>query len=192
MRVFVAGASGAIGTPLVRQLVAAGHVVAGMTRTPEKAPVVESLGALPVVCDAYDAEALRAAMAAFVPEVVVNELTDLPDDLSRIVPEANARMRREGNANLIASANGARYLAQSVAWELAAGVAADAVRELERATLEANGVVLRYGMFYGDGTYYPASSDLPPPPRIHIEEAARRTVEALTAASGVIVIAETP
>ena len=89
---------------------------------------------------------------------------------------------------MIAAANGARYLAQSVAWELP-GPGGDAVRELERATLEVGGVVLRYGRFYGPGTYSEGAK-LPPPPRIHVNEAARRTVESLGAPSGVIVVAE--
>jgi uncharacterized protein YbjT (DUF2867 family) len=189
MRVFVAGATGVIGVPLVRQLVAAGHTVAGMTRTPAKSGLLESLGAAAVVCDAYDADAVADAMASFAPDVVINELTDLADDFEKIDPEANARIRREGNANLIAAADGARYLAQSVAWELS-GTGGDAVRELEQTTLAAGGVVLRYGMFYGPGTYS-EGSEPPLPPRIHVEEAARRTIEALDAPSGVIVLTET-
>jgi uncharacterized protein YbjT (DUF2867 family) len=188
MRVFVAGATGVIGVPLVQQLIAEGHTVAGMTRTPAKAASLSELGAGPVVCDAYDADALADAVASFAPDVVINELTDLPDDITQIGPEANTRIRTEGNANLIAAANGARYLAQSIAWELP-GLRGDAVRELERATLEVGGVVLRYGSFYGPGTYSDGA-ELPPPPRIHVEEAARRTIESLDAPSGVIVVAE--
>jgi uncharacterized protein YbjT (DUF2867 family) len=189
MRVFVAGASGVVGVPLVQQLVAVGHVVAGMTRTPAKAKLLESLGVLPIVCDAYDRAALAEAVHSFAPDVVINELTDLPDDFAEFDAEANARIRRQGNANLIAAANGARYLAQSVAWELT-GVGSAAVRELERTTLEAGGVVLRYGVFYGPGTYSDGA-ERPPPPRIHVEEAARRTVEALHAPSGVVEVVET-
>jgi nucleoside-diphosphate-sugar epimerase len=79
LRVFVAGASGVIGVRLVPQLVVAGHEVAGMTRSPAKVELLRGLGAEPVVCDAFDAHALREAVGAFQPEAVVNELTDLPD-----------------------------------------------------------------------------------------------------------------
>src|SRR5262252_8157059 len=119
MRFFVAGASGVIGIRLVPLLVAAGHEVAGMTRSPEKAERLQALGAQPVVCDAYDADALREAVVAFAPDVVVNELTDLPD-VQAATNEANARMRREGAANLLAAAHAAgatRFVAQSVAWK---------------------------------------------------------------------------
>jgi uncharacterized protein YbjT (DUF2867 family) len=187
MRVFVAGATGVIGARLVPLLVAAGHEVAGMTRTPTKVELLRSLGAEPVVCDVYDAAALRQAVATFAPDVVVNELTDLPDDMAQIDAAANARMRVEGHRNLLNAAGAARMVAQSVAWQLEGG-GLGAVEELERSTLTAGGVVLRYGRFYGPGTY--SESELPPPPRVHIDDAARRTVDALDAASGVIVIAD--
>ena len=82
LRVFVAGASGVIGVRLVPQLVVAGHEVAGMTRSPAKVELLRGLGAEPVVCDAFDAHALREAVGGFQPEAVVNELTDLPDQLA--------------------------------------------------------------------------------------------------------------
>ncbi|HZT15568.1 MAG TPA: NAD-dependent epimerase/dehydratase family protein [Gaiellaceae bacterium] len=188
MRVFVAGATGAVGVPLVRLLVSAGHTVAGMTRSPEGARTLAEVGAEPVVCDAYDGEGVRKAVEAFAPDVVVNELTDLPDREEEIDSARNARMRVEGNANLLAAAQGARYLAQSVAWETE-GETRRGVEELERSTLAAGGVVLRYGFFYGPGTYH-EGGDLPPEPRVHVEEAARRTVEALDAPSGVVVIVD--
>ena len=189
MRVFVAGASGVIGRPLVRLLVAAGHDVAGMTRSSAKASLLRELGAAPVVCDAYDAEGVRKAVEAFAPEVVIDELTDLPEEIERIDAAANARMRVEGHGNLLHAAGGARMLAQSVAWETE-GETRRGVEELERTTLAAGGVVLRYGYFYGPGTYSEARGELPPEPRVHVEEAARRTVEALDAPSGVIVITD--
>jgi nucleoside-diphosphate-sugar epimerase len=123
MRVFLAGASGVIGLRLVPLLVAAGHEVAGMTRSPEKVEALRDLGAEPVVCNVFDAEALRAVVVAFQPEVVLNELTDLPDKLAAR-NEANARMRREGTRNLLAAAEAAgasRFIAQSVAWQLSGG-----------------------------------------------------------------------
>jgi len=186
MRVFLAGATGVIGVRLVPLLVAAGHEVAGLTRSPEKAESLRALGAEPIVCDVFDADALRAAVVEFRPDIVLHELTDLPDDPSQIGDgAANARIRREGTRNLLAAARAAgarRFLAQSVAWELE-GEGAEAKAELERTVLAAGGVVLRYGRFYGPGTYHP--DDLAPPPRIHVDEAARRTAELLDAPSGV-------
>jgi len=191
-RIFVAGASGVIGSRLVPLLVKAGHAVAGMTRSSAKAQALRALGATPIVCDVYDLAALQAAVAGYGPDTVVHQLTDLPDDAG-LVPvhaEANNHIRREGTANLIAAARAAgtrHLLAQSVAWQLPSAGAA-AVEELERAVLAAGGVVLRYGRFYGPGTYHDGS--LPPPPRIHVEEAARRTVAALDALSGVLVVTD--
>lgn len=192
MRIFVAGASGVIGSKLVPLLVAAGHSVAGMTRSAARVPALRELGATPVLCDVYDAPALRAAVVGFAPEAVIDQLTDLPDDpaLVRARAEANNRMRREGTANLVAAAGAAgarRILAQSVAWDLP-GQGAAAVEALERTVLGAGGVVLRYGRFYGPGTYH--DGVLPPPPRIHVGDAARRTVAALAAPSGVILVVD--
>jgi len=189
VRVFVAGASGVIGVRLVPLLVAAGHEVAAMTRTPSKLERLRNLGAEAVLCDVYDAGALRRAVVAFQPEVVVNELTDLPDEQAA-TNEANARMRREGMRNLLAAAGGAhaaRFLAQSVAWQLS-GDGGAAVAELERLTLSAGGVVLRYGRLYGPGTYY--EHEQPEPPRIQVDRAARRTVPALDAPSGIIEVTD--
>ena len=192
MRIFVAGATGAIGVPLVRLLVAGGHEVAGMTRSDGKAGMLRELGAEPVVCDVYDAAALAEAVAAFRPGVVIHELTDLPDDISelRAAAGANGRIRREGTRNLLSAARAAgasRFLAQSVAWPLS-GEGAVAVEEHERAVLDFGGVVLRYGRFYGPGTYHP--DDVAPSPAVHVDEAARRTVELLDAPSGVVTIAD--
>jgi nucleoside-diphosphate-sugar epimerase len=192
VRIFVAGASGVIGSRLVPLLVAAGHEVAGMTRTPSKATMLRDLGADPVVCDAFEAATLRTAVVAFAPDVVIHELTDLPDD-EGLLPSngaANARIRREGTRNLLAAARAAkagRFLAESVAFELS-GDGGAAVRELERMVLDAGGVVLRYGRLYGPGTYH--ESALPEPPRVHVDEAARRTVESLDAPTGVVTIIE--
>ncbi len=192
MRVFLAGASGVIGVRLVPLLVAGGHHVAGMTRSPGKAERLRALGAQPVVCDVYDAAALREVMGAFGPDVVLDQLTDLPDDPARILEmaSANSRIRRDGTRNLLAAASAsgaARFVAQSVAWELP-GDGGAAIEELERAVLDARGVVIRYGRFYGPGTYYPWEPA--PAPRVHVDEAARRTLPALTSPSGVLVVAE--
>jgi nucleoside-diphosphate-sugar epimerase len=192
MRVFLAGATGVLGVRLVPRLINAGHEVAGMTRTPAKSDVLAELGAVPVVCDVFDLDALCDAVTAFAPELVLHELTDLPDDQARIreVGSANARMRRVGTRNLLTAMRAAgteRIVAQSVAWELP-GDSGAAVAELERVVLDASGVVLRYGQFHGPGTYF--EDDLPDPPRIHVDEAATRTVAALDAPSGVYVLTE--
>jgi nucleoside-diphosphate-sugar epimerase len=176
MRVFLAGATGVIGVRLVPLLLAAGHDVAGMTRSQPE--VVERLGALPVVCDVYDLERLRTAVREFAPDLVLHELTDLPDDRDRLEAslERNARIRTEGTRNLLDAARGVKMVAQSIAFPPGAP-------EHERMVLDAGGVILRYGIFYGPGTY---GGDSPPEdvPRIHVDEAARRTVEALDAPAG--------
>lgn len=192
MRVFVAGASGVIGLRLVPLLVAAGHGVAGMTRSQTKVELLEAVGAEPVVCDVFDLEALCAAVVSFRPEIVVHELTDLPDDRGRIAElgAANSRMRREGTRNLLAAAKAAevrRFVAQSVAWQIP-GDGGAAVEEHERSVLDAGGVVVRYGQFYGPGTYF--ESEPPPPPRVHVDDAARRTLVALDGPGGVITVTE--
>jgi nucleoside-diphosphate-sugar epimerase len=160
-----------------------------MTRSPAKVALLRGLGAEPVVRDAFDAASLREAVVAFQPEAVVNELTDLPDEPAA-TSKANARMRREGTRNLLAAAEAARasrFVAQSIAWQLP-GDAGAAVAELERLVLEADGVVLRYGRLYGPGTYYEAEK--PEPPRVHVDEAARRTVPALCAPSGILEVTD--
>jgi len=193
MRIFVAGATGVIGVRVVPLLVDAGHEVAGMTRSPEKADALRALGAEPVVCDVFDADAVSAAVVSFAPMAIIHELTDLPDDERRVAEQAaaNIRIRREGTRNLLAAAEAAgsvsRFLAQSVAWQ-SPGERGAAVEELERAVLGWGGVVLRYGRLYGPGTYY--ERDEPEPPRIHADEAARRTVAALDAPSGVLELVE--
>jgi uncharacterized protein YbjT (DUF2867 family) len=189
MRVFVAGATGAVGRPLVRILVESRHTVAAMTRDPAKAPELVELGAEPVVCDAYDACGVHEAVRVFAPDVVVNELTDMPRRREDIDATVNVRMRTEGHRNLLdaAAASAARYVVQSVAFPLH-GAAREAIEELERTTLEAGGVVLRYGTFWGPGTY--GGDEVPPAPHVHVEEAARRTAGALDAPSGVLVVTD--
>jgi nucleoside-diphosphate-sugar epimerase len=183
MRVFVAGASGAIGRPLVPALLAGGHEVTGMTRRPERADEIKAVGADAVVCDVFDAEALNAAVAAAKPEVVVHQLTALPAELDprrKGIYDANNRIRREGTRNLVAAATAAgarRFVAQSVCFLYAPGDSAvksetdpvmsglggefgaslEATLDCERQSLGADGMdglVLRYGFFYGPGTTY--------------------------------------
>ena len=122
---------------------------------------------------------------------MLNELTDLPDDAAQISERAdlNARIRTEGTRNLIEAARRSgspKILAQSVAWRLPDGPDALAVAELERSVLAEGGVVLRYGQFYGPGTY----NEQQPPvePRVHIDRAADRTAEVLGEPTGVVII----
>jgi nucleoside-diphosphate-sugar epimerase len=178
VKVFVAGASGAIGRPLVRRLREVGHEVVGMTRSEERAAALRAQGADAVVADALDAEAVQAAVTAARPDAVVNELTDLarpldPRKYAEWLAGTN-RLRRDGTRNLAeaARASGAtHFVSQSVAFAysfepgtkteddallgLEAGEMVAAVAELERLTLAApGGIVLRYGFFYGPGTGY--------------------------------------
>lgn len=192
-RVYLAGASGVIGSRLVPLLLDAGYTVGAMTRSSAKAARLASLGAEPIVCDVFDRGALTTAVRSFSPDLVLHELTDLPDAVEDL-PKArllNARIRVEGTRNLIDAMNGLdepKIVAQSIAWTPDPGPGADAVNSLERAVLAANGVVLRYGAFYGPGTYY--EGELPAAPRVHIDTAAARTVAALDARSGILTVVD--
>ncbi len=193
MRIFLAGASGVIGQRLIPRLVQAGHIVGGMTRSSGKAELLSQLGAQPIVCDVFDRDALIRAVRDFKPDVILSELTDLPDDVTKIgeYSELNARIRTEGNQNLIEAARQSgspKILAQTVAWKLPDGPDARAVAELERSVLAEGGVVLSYGQFYGPGTYN--EKQLPPEPRVQIDRAAELTVEALGEPSGVVRIVD--
>jgi uncharacterized protein YbjT (DUF2867 family) len=193
VRVFLAGASGAIGQRLIPRLVQDGHVVGGMTRSPGKIESLARLGAEPILCDVFDRDAVIQAVRDFHPDVILNELTDLPDEVEKIGEhtELNARIRTEGNQNLIEAARQSgspKILAQTVAWQLPDGPGALAVAELERSVLAEGGVVLSYGQFYGPGTYY--EQQIPAEPRVQIDRAAERTVELLGAPSGVVVITD--
>lgn len=181
-----------IGRQLVPLLCQAGHQVGGTTRSAERAEAVAELGAQPIVCDVYDAPGLSRAVQDFRPEMVMHQLTDLPDDIKRLplYVRRNNRIRTEGTRNLVGAAREAgasRLLAQSIAFS--APGAGKAVAEHERMVLEFGGVVLRYGLLYGPGTF---GGDRRPPigPRIHVAEAARRTVELLDADSGVYDVVE--
>jgi 2-alkyl-3-oxoalkanoate reductase len=184
VKVFVAGASGAIGQRLVPKLVEAGHSVTGMTRTPRKAEAIEAAGARPAVADALDRAAVSEVVAAAEPQVVVHQLTSLaslsgnPRRFDREFAPTN-RLRTEGTENLLGAARAAgarRFVAQSFAGWLYArqGGAVKteedpletkppvggletvaAIRYLEHSVTRAEGVegvVLRYGGFYGPGT----------------------------------------
>jgi 2-alkyl-3-oxoalkanoate reductase len=183
VKVFVAGASGAIGRPLMPRLLAAGHEVTGSTRSPERADAIRALGAEAVTIDVFDAGALGAVMAEAAPDVVVHELTALPERFEprkKDIYDATNRVRHEGTPNLIEAARAAgarRFVCQSIAFGYAPrpggpheegdplfregpqpfGKAMLIVEDMERTVLEAgglDGLVLRYGWFYGPGTYY--------------------------------------
>jgi nucleoside-diphosphate-sugar epimerase len=222
VRVFVAGATGAIGRPLVRQLVEAGHEVTGMTRSGSKSEALRGAGATAVVADAMDAAAVERAVAEARPEAVVHQLTDLPQDFSmRYSYGATSELRTTGTRNLLAGARAAgarRFVAQSVAFIYAPeggmvkdeeaptmhglkGQFAEAIGstlEMERMVVEADGLeglALRYGFFYGPGTWYARGTKMADAvlkrrfpivgegggtfPFIHVEDAAAATMAAL-------------
>jgi len=223
MKIFVAGATGAIGRPLLNQLLARGHDVIALTRSPERAQSLVAEGIEPEIADVFDADSVKAAIARAQPEVVIEQLTALPRTYSRESMSAaaplNTRIRLEGGANVLAAAQAAgvrRYLRQSVAFwgipgagladeetplslDASPAVAADArlVTEIERRLLETSnleGIALRYGFFYGPGTWFNPDGDVAQQVRqqqfpivgngegvwswLHIEDAAIATVAA--------------
>jgi len=194
VRIFLAGATGVIGIRLVPLLTGAGHLVAAMTRSPDKTRRLAELGAEPVVCDVFDTAALRRAVAAFRPDLVMHQLTDLPDDASQIrsYGDRNDRMRTEGTRNLLAAAaagaGAGRFIAQSISWDIPVPERRAATAEHERLVIDAGGVVIRYGQLYGPGTFYEAEP--PQPPRIHVDDAARLTLPALDAPPGVTIVVD--
>ena len=207
MRVFVAGATGVIGKRLVPRLLEAGHQVTGMTRSPERRASLEALGVECSVCDALSAEELRDAVRNARPDVVIHQLTSLPKAIDpRKIGEqlaANDILRTRGTQNLIRAAVLAgvgRVVAQSIAfaYEPVGGLVKTeedplwldapepyrrtvrAVAELERevtGTKEIEGIVLRYGYFYGPGTSYTPGEA--PDLKVSIEGAARATALAV-------------
>jgi nucleoside-diphosphate-sugar epimerase len=168
----------------VPALLAAGHTVTGTTRLSERAGALADAGATPVIVDVLGRAALTRAVAEAQPDVVVNQLTDLPEAPSprgmKAAYAANNRARGEGGRNLLEATREAgvdRYVTQSVAffcrptgepglrdeetplWTDAPGMIGKAVRvveQTEREALEVGGVVLRYGFFGGPGTWYEA------------------------------------
>jgi nucleoside-diphosphate-sugar epimerase len=189
--VFLAGATGVLGIRILPLLVSEGHVVAGMTRSPGKSSDLEALGAESVVCDVFDGPALIAAVSTFSPDALMHQVTDLPDHIEKLPEFAarNDRVRTEGTRNLLAAARAAgveRFVAQSIAWRPPGR--GDIVDEHEQVVLEFGGVVARYGQLYGPGTFYEA--DLPPPPRIQVDAAARATPRLLSVPPGIVVLTE--
>jgi nucleoside-diphosphate-sugar epimerase len=215
VRIFLAGASGAIGrrlTPLLRE---AGHDVTGMTRTPATARELEAAGLHPVVVDVFDAAALKRIVLEARPEVVIHQLTDLPRILDETQLAAsyprNARIRTEGTRNLVAAAQAAsarRFIVQSIAFGYAPGAephaetdslnladgprvvtvrgAADMEEQALASGMEA--IVLRHGLLYGPGTWSEGPSRRPP---LHVDAAAHAALLAVThGKSGIYNIAD--
>jgi nucleoside-diphosphate-sugar epimerase len=222
MRIFVAGATGAIGRPLIAQLLAKGHDVVALTRSLEKVRTLAT-DVEPAIADVFDGDAVKAAVIQAQPDVVIEQLTAYPKTYTRESMSAaaalNKRIRLEGGANVLAAAQAAgakRYLRQSIAFwgvpglgladeetplalDASPAVAADAhiVTELERRLLETpnlEGIALRYGFFYGPGTWFAPDGDVANQVRqqqfsiigtgagvwswLHIEDAAAATVAA--------------
>lgn len=216
-RIFLAGATGAIGRPLACLLIGEGYEVFGTTRSREKAAALAAAAVVPVVVDVFDASALAAEMDAIRPGTVIHQLTDLPPGLHPgRLEEAlvrNARVRSEGTRHLVAAALAAgarRLVAQSIAWAYAPGplphaedapldsgatgtraVTVEGVAALERLTLGSpplEGIVLRYGRLYGPGTGRDAPAGEAP---VHVDAAAHAALLAIgCAALGAFNIAE--
>jgi nucleoside-diphosphate-sugar epimerase len=229
MRILIAGATGAIGRPLVCRLNENRHAVFAVARSPQSSRSLAELGAEPVTDDALDAASVKAAVARVRPDAVINELTSLPRHYTaaemKAAAERDYRVRIEGNANLLAALQNAgvrRYLLQSsgfwyapgtgfadegerFAFDASPAVAAGARRyaELEAAasgTLGIEFVSLRYGFFYGPGTWYIREGDMGEQVRqqqvpvigdgegvwswVHINDAAAATAAALECAPG--------
>jgi nucleoside-diphosphate-sugar epimerase len=179
MRVFVAGATGAVGRPLVPMLVEKGHEVLGLARSAGAAEEIAGLAGTPVTADALDREAVVAAIARVRPEAVVHQLTAIPSPLDPKHIDAEFRLtnrlRTEGTRNLLdgwRAAGGRLFVAQSIAFaydpegrglrteddplwrrppRTFAGIL-EAIRDLESRVTAAGGAVLRYGHLYGPGT----------------------------------------
>ncbi|WP_281718796.1 NAD-dependent epimerase/dehydratase family protein [Pandoraea apista] len=229
MKIFVAGATGAIGLPLVRALCAAGHEVTGMTRGSAGVERLLELGAKPCFADAFDFDAVRMAIETAAPDVVIDQLTWLPAspaDIIKAMPN-DTRLHREGGANLLKAATELgvrRYIMQSRGFylEARAGMLADETAEMrvhapgevgasarafdayEKAVVRStalDGVVLRYGFFYGPGTWYRPDGAVADQTRkgeatiigkgnavwsfVHIDDALAATTAALTSEPGV-------
>jgi nucleoside-diphosphate-sugar epimerase len=216
--IFVAGATGAIGSRLVPLLAARGHKVYGLTRRQSRADALRGMGAIPVVADVYDRGRLSEAVLAARPEIVIHQLTDLPPGLDPALMDEwlgrNARIREEGTANLVAAALGggaSLMVAQSIAWAYAEGplpykeeapldihaygkrgFTVRGVQALEDAVLRTpgiTGIVLRFGQLYGPGTGSDSAEGKGMP--LHVDGAARATLHAMDdGRAGVYNIAE--
>jgi nucleoside-diphosphate-sugar epimerase len=208
MRVFLAGAGGVVGKRLVPLLLRAGHSVIGSTRKEDRAAVLAAQGIEPAIVDFMDAAASAAAVAAARPDVVIHQLTDLPQSLDAVPRDEmlrrNADLRIVGTENLVratVAAGVGRMIAQSVAFAYAPGPTPHREEDpidpesrgivlLERFVLGTpglDGTVLRYGYFHGPGTWYSAAERTP---AVHVDAAAHAALLALDAAPGVYNLAE--
>jgi nucleoside-diphosphate-sugar epimerase len=215
-RIFLAGATGAIGRRMLPLLREAGYEVTGITRVASKAEELRAAGITPAIVDVFDAAALGSAMLAARPDVVIHQLTDLPPGLkAELMAEGllrNARVRIEGTRNLVEAALRAgarRFIAQSIAFVYAPGrephdesdplnsaaeepwrSTMEGVVTLERLTTSSagfDGLVLRYGMFYGPGTGFETVGK----PAVHVDAAAQAAMLAIVrGAPGIYNIAE--
>jgi nucleoside-diphosphate-sugar epimerase len=206
MKIFLAGATGAIGKRLSPLLLCAGHAVSGTTRSATKSESLRAIGVEPIVVDVFDAPALTAAVRRVAPDLVIHQLTDLPFglDAARMAAsgtQRNARMRTEGTKHLIDAALAAgvrRVIAQSIAWLYASGltphseddpldlhadgaraITTNGVAALERLVLSSApiaGIVLRYGHLYGPDTGFECPGD---PPTVHVDAAASAALLAI-------------
>jgi len=204
IKIMVAGAGGVVGWRLCPLLVRDGYEVVGTTRSTERAAALERAGVRAVIVDAYDRRALVEAVAAARPAVVIHQLTDLsggfaPEQMSETLTR-NARLRTEATPNLVHAARQAgvrRLIAQSIVWTYAPGrephvetdpldlgaeglrgVTVQGAAALEAAVLGAapmDGIVLRYGWFYGPG----ASAKPAGTPGLHVDAAAQAAVLAI-------------
>jgi nucleoside-diphosphate-sugar epimerase len=180
MRIFLAGATGAVGQSLVPLLIDAGHQVTGMTRSEAKAERLRAAGADVAIADGLDRDAVVAAVVAARPDAIVHQLTGLsgPTNLRNFDKTfaLTNRLRTEGTDNLLAGAQAAgvrRFVAQSYAgWPYERSgppvkteddpldpdpvpsmrTSHAAIRHVEEAAVRAGGIALRYGGFYGPGT----------------------------------------
>lgn len=229
MRILIAGASGAIGRLLVHRLRANRHEVFAVTRSPDSGSALKENGAEPLIADALDAAAVKAAVGRIRPDAVINELTSLPRHYTpaemKTAAERDRQVRVEGNINLLAALRDSgvrRYLLQSSAYWYAPGpgLADESVPFIFRASprveasariyseLEARAsatpglefVALRYGFFYGPGTWYTREGDMGDQVRqqqvpiigegqgvysfVHIDDAAAATAAALECPPG--------
>jgi nucleoside-diphosphate-sugar epimerase len=204
MRIFLAGASGAIGRRLVPLLLRAGHAVTGTTRSAENAKLLEGAGATPAVLDVFDAPAIADAVRSARPDVVIHQLTDLPREFDQAQIAAsyskNARIRTEGTRNLVAAAQAAsvrRFIVQSIAFAYAEGgephpetdplnltdpvraVTVKGAADMEQQVLgcpDIGPIVLRYGLLYGPGTWTEMPSRRP---ALHVDAAAHAALLAV-------------
>jgi nucleoside-diphosphate-sugar epimerase len=205
MRVFLAGASGAIGRRLVPLLLRAGHEVTGTTRFVEKAKELQSAGIRPAILDVFDRQAVIDAMRAAHAQIIIHQLTDLPHqfDETRLLASyaRNALIRTEGTRNLLAAARAAsvrRFIVQSIAFAYPPGgephcetdplnlddptraVTVKGAADMELQVLgeqAIEGIVLRYGLLYGPGTWHETAVRKP---ALHVDAAAQAALLAVT------------